>query len=180
MLETSGKLLRLLCLLQTHRDWSGIELSERLGDTQRTVRRDVDRLRRLGYPVDVRPGSGGGYRYRCQFTVQAPADVVAEHIGPTIGVVTPLDTASCELVAGSDSLDEMALYVGLIGEEIVAHEATGLCSSTFRGSGLGGLLSLSVTFVGSASWRSGGPRSVRRRVRYRRSASVENNQGLSE
>jgi len=297
VLETSARLLRLLSLLQAHRDWSGVDLADRLGVTERTVRRDIDRLRRLGYPVDAQPGTGGGYRlgvgavlppllledeeavavaiglrsatlsgvtgieetavralakleqvlperlrhrlrtlqtaivpmtgwgpsadvdvllavaaairdhqqlradyrrhdgtasrrvlephrivhsgrrwylvawdldrtdwrtfrldrlaprtptgprfepreapdpdiagyasrgittnayrYRCRVAVQAPAEVVAERIGPTIGVVTPLDQASCELVAGSDSLDEMAVYIGLIGEEITVHE----------------------------------------------------------
>ncbi|MFI9614014.1 helix-turn-helix transcriptional regulator [Streptomyces sp. NPDC052023] len=62
MLETSARLLRLLSLLQAHRDWSGAELADRLGVTPRTVRRDVDRLRELGYPVDASPGTGGGYR----------------------------------------------------------------------------------------------------------------------
>jgi len=297
MLETSARLLRLLSLLQTHRDWSGAELADRLGVTQRTVRRDVDRVRQLGYPVDAQPGSGGGYRlgpgavlppllfeddeavvvavglrsatlsgvagieetavralakleqvlpsrlrhrvqtlqaaivpipgsgpnvdvdvllavasairdhqqlragyiaqddtesrrvlephrvvhsgrhwylvawdveledwrtfrldrlsprtptgprftprqppepdivrytsqgittdvyrYRCRLTVMAPAQVVRAQIAPTIGVVTPLGQDSCELVTGSNSLDEVALYVGLIGHEIVVHE----------------------------------------------------------
>ncbi len=62
MVETSARLLRLLSLLQAHREWSGAELAERLGVTARTVRRDVDRLRELGYPVDASPGTGGGYR----------------------------------------------------------------------------------------------------------------------
>ncbi|WMX47773.1 YafY family protein [Streptomyces roseicoloratus] len=62
MLETSARLLRLLSLLQAHRDWSGPELAERLGVTPRTVRRDVDRLRELGYPVNATPGTGGGYQ----------------------------------------------------------------------------------------------------------------------
>ncbi|MFF4440771.1 helix-turn-helix transcriptional regulator [Streptomyces sp. NPDC001621] len=62
MLETSARLLRLLSLLQAHREWSGPELAERLGDTARTVRRDVDRLRELGYPVNASPGTGGGYQ----------------------------------------------------------------------------------------------------------------------
>jgi predicted DNA-binding transcriptional regulator YafY len=301
VLETSARLLRLLSLLQTHRDWTGIDLAGRLGITQRTVRRDIDRLRRLGYPVDARPGTGGGYRlgtgavlppllldddeavamavglrsatlsgvagieetalraltkleqvlparprhrvqtlqaaivhmvgsgpdtavdvllavasavrdsqqlradyrrhdgtesprvlephrivhsgrrwylvawdaereawrtfrldrlsprtptgprfapreapepdiarytskgittgayrYRCRFTVLAPIDVVAGHIGPTIGVVTPIDGSSCEVISGSNSLDEMALYIGLIGQDIVVHEPTEL------------------------------------------------------
>ncbi len=301
VLDTSARLLRLLSLLQTHRDWSGPELADRLGITERTVRRDVDRVRQLGYPVHATPGSGGGYRlgtgavlppllltdeeavaiavglrsatlaglsgiqesavqalakleqllpsrlrhrvhtlqstivplsgpgptadidvllavasavrdqqqlradyrthgdtrtrrvlephrivhagrrwylvawdveradwrtfrldrlsprtptgprftprqapepdvarytsrgistdayrYRCRLTVMAPADVIADRIGPTIGVITPMDEASCELITGSDSLDEVALYVGLLGHDILIHEPTEL------------------------------------------------------
>ncbi|MER6129571.1 YafY family protein [Streptomyces sp. NPDC001795] len=62
MLETSARLLRLLSLLQAHREWSGADLAERLGVSPRTVRRDVDRLRELGYPVNASPGTGGGYQ----------------------------------------------------------------------------------------------------------------------
>ncbi|MGA5508458.1 helix-turn-helix transcriptional regulator [Streptomyces umbrinus] len=62
MLETSARLLRLLSLLQAHREWSGAALADRLGVTPRTVRRDVDRLRELGYPVNASPGTGGGYQ----------------------------------------------------------------------------------------------------------------------
>jgi predicted DNA-binding transcriptional regulator YafY len=62
MLETSARLLRLLSLLQAHREWSGSALADRLGVTPRTVRRDVDRLRELGYPVNASPGTGGGYQ----------------------------------------------------------------------------------------------------------------------
>lgn len=297
MLETSARLLRLLSLLQTRRDWSGAELAVRLDVTPRTVRRDVDRLRLLGYPVDASPGAGGGYRlgsgavlppllldddeavaiavglrsaalsgiagvdetavqamakleqvlpsrlrhrvhtllstivamtgpgptvdvdvllavagavrdtqqlrvdyrrhdgtpsrrvlephrivhagrrwyllawdvdrvdwrtfrldrltprtptgprfsprpapdpdiagytsrgittdayrYRSRITVHSPAAVVAERIGPAVGVVTPIDENSCELVSGSNSLDELALWVGLLGEELTIHE----------------------------------------------------------
>lgn len=60
--STSGRLLHLLSLLQKRPAWSGTELAERLGVTTRTVRRDVDRLRGLGYPVDAAPGRDGGYR----------------------------------------------------------------------------------------------------------------------
>ncbi|MEU9255802.1 YafY family protein [Streptomyces sp. NPDC048270] len=62
MLETSARLLRLLSLLQAHREWTGADLADRLGVTPRTVRRDVDRLRELGYPVNASPGTGGGYQ----------------------------------------------------------------------------------------------------------------------
>jgi len=62
MLETSARLLRLLSLLQSRRDWTGPALAERLGVTTRTVRNDVERLRNLGYPVDATPGVRGGYQ----------------------------------------------------------------------------------------------------------------------
>ncbi|GAA3241258.1 YafY family protein [Actinocorallia longicatena] len=62
MVGTSARLLRLLALLQSRRDWPGAELCERLGVAPRTVRRDVGRLRELGYPVDATPGVAGGYR----------------------------------------------------------------------------------------------------------------------
>jgi len=62
MLETSARLLRLLSLLQMPREWTGPQLAQRLSVTTRTVRNDVERLRSLGYPVDARPGAGGGYR----------------------------------------------------------------------------------------------------------------------
>jgi predicted DNA-binding transcriptional regulator YafY len=62
MLETSARLLRLLSLLQAHRDWTGAELAERLGVTARTVRRDVEKLRGLGYPVHASVGVAGGYQ----------------------------------------------------------------------------------------------------------------------
>ena len=61
MLETSARLLRLLSLLQTRRDWSGPELAGRLGVTVRTIRNDVDKLRSLGYPVNATLGVAGGY-----------------------------------------------------------------------------------------------------------------------
>jgi predicted DNA-binding transcriptional regulator YafY len=297
VLETSARLLRLLSMLQTHRDWSGADLAQRLGVTLRTVRRDVDRLRLLGYPVDARPGVSGGYRlspgavlpplllddeeavavavglrsatlsgvagieetavralakleqvlpsrlrrrvstlqsaivpltsggavtdvdvllavasavrdhqrlrvdyrrhdgtdsrrllephrivhagrrwylvawdvdradwrtfrldrltprtpsgprftpreppdpdlsrftsravstdayrYRCRLTVHAPAEQVADRFGPTVAVVTALDDDRCEVVTGSNSLDEVALWVGLAGFELTVHE----------------------------------------------------------
>jgi predicted DNA-binding transcriptional regulator YafY len=62
MLETSARLLRLLSLLQGRREWSGAELSARLEISERTVRRDMDRLRTLGYPVASSTGTAGGYR----------------------------------------------------------------------------------------------------------------------
>src|SRR3954447_16950377 len=62
MSDTTSRALSLLNLLQTHRHWPGSELADRLGVTERTVRRDVERLRDLGYRIESTPGSAGGYR----------------------------------------------------------------------------------------------------------------------
>lgn len=62
MTQTSGRLLQLLSLLQTRRDWPGDELARRLEVSGRTIRRDVERLRELGYPVQATTGPEGGYR----------------------------------------------------------------------------------------------------------------------
>src|SRR5919199_6246613 len=62
MANTSARLLRLLSLLETHRYWPGLELAARLEVSARTLRRDVDRLRDLGYPVRAQRGVDGGYQ----------------------------------------------------------------------------------------------------------------------
>lgn len=62
MANTSSRTLRLLSLLQNHRFWPGPELAGRLGVSPRTLRRDVGRLRELGYPVTAHPGVDGGYQ----------------------------------------------------------------------------------------------------------------------
>jgi predicted DNA-binding transcriptional regulator YafY len=63
-MTTSARMLRLLSLLQTHRFWSGGELADRLEVSPRTLRRDVDRLRELGYDVSAVRGAAGGYQLR--------------------------------------------------------------------------------------------------------------------
>ncbi len=60
--DSTARTLALLSLLQTHRHWAGGELAARLGVSERTVRRDIERLRHLGYPVDAAPGVDGGYQ----------------------------------------------------------------------------------------------------------------------
>lgn len=62
VLPTSARLLRLLTLLSSRRAWTGADLADRLEVTDRTLRRDVDRLRSLGYPVQSTAGTAGGYR----------------------------------------------------------------------------------------------------------------------
>src|SRR6201989_3430085 len=61
---TSSRLLTLLSLLQARRDWPGTELADRLEVSPPTTRRDVDRLRTLGYPVESLTGPAGGYRLK--------------------------------------------------------------------------------------------------------------------
>ena len=62
--EATGRVLQLLALLSGRRGWTGDELADRLGVTGRTLRRDVDRLRMLGYQIDGTRGSAGGYELR--------------------------------------------------------------------------------------------------------------------
>ena len=62
MVQTSARLLALLSLLQVRREWTGQELADRLEVGPRTIRRDVDKLRSLGYPIEAAPGVAGGYR----------------------------------------------------------------------------------------------------------------------
>jgi predicted DNA-binding transcriptional regulator YafY len=64
MSQTASRLLELLSMLQGRRDWPGNELAERLGVSGRTIRRDMEQLRQLGYPVDSLSGPAGGYRLR--------------------------------------------------------------------------------------------------------------------
>src|SRR4051812_50164561 len=62
MTDPTQRTLRLLSLMQGRRDWSGADLADRVGVSVRTLRRDVERLRELGYPVEAQPGVDGGYR----------------------------------------------------------------------------------------------------------------------
>src|SRR5690606_9154036 len=62
VVDSSRRMLELLSLLQLRREWPGAELAERLGVSDRTLRRDIDKLRELDYPVHAGRGAGGGYR----------------------------------------------------------------------------------------------------------------------
>lgn len=111
MRDTSGRLLRLLSLLQARPDWTGPALAERLGVTVRCVRRDVDRLRQLGYPVDARPGVAGGYRLATGTTLPPllfdddEAAAVAIALGVTAGgAVRGIEEAALSALAKLDRL----------------------------------------------------------------------------
>ena len=105
MLETSARLLRLLSLLQARQDWTGAELAGRLGVGLRTVRRDIDRLRDLGYPVDAAPGVAGGYR----LGVGAALPPLLLDDEEAVAVAISLRTATTGSVAGLEESSLRAL-----------------------------------------------------------------------
>ncbi|GIG70988.1 DNA-binding transcriptional regulator [Phytomonospora endophytica] len=104
MWDTSARLLRLLSLLQTPRDWSGPELADRLGVDGRTVRRDIDKLRALGYPVHATPGLPG---YRLGAGVKMPPLLLDDE--EAVAVTVGLRTAAGGGVAGIEEASLRAL-----------------------------------------------------------------------
>lgn len=105
MTDTAARLLRLLSLLQMPREWPGSELAERLGVTDRTVRRDVDRLRELGYPVVAAMGATGGYRLTAGSAL--PPLVLDED--EAVAVAVGLRVAAGQAVAGIEDASVRAL-----------------------------------------------------------------------
>ncbi|WP_194765079.1 helix-turn-helix transcriptional regulator [Microbacterium sp. UFMG61] len=99
MSDTTSRALALLNLLQTHRHWPGTELAGRLGVTERTVRRDVDRLRELGYRVESTPGAAGGYRLEAGSAVPPLLLTDDEAVTMAIGLRV---AATQQLVGGAE------------------------------------------------------------------------------
>lgn len=111
MADTAGRLLRLLTLLQRQTSWGGQELADRLEVDARTVRRDVERLRELGYRVDASPGTGGGYRLGVGAALPPlqldddEAMAVAVVLGISAGVAVPgIERAALATLARLDRL----------------------------------------------------------------------------
>ncbi len=106
MLETSGRLLKLLALLQSHRDRdrSGAELAEQLGVSRRTLRRDIERLRELGYPVHAARGAAG---YRLGAGASLPPLLLDDE--EAVAVVVGLRTAAEGTVTGIEEASLRAL-----------------------------------------------------------------------
>ncbi|MDN3495823.1 WYL domain-containing protein [Planococcus sp. APC 4015] len=100
MSDTTTRALSLLNLLQTHRHWPGPELAGRLGVTERTVRRDVERLRDLGYRIESVPGAAGGYRLEAGSAVPPLLLTDEEAVAMAIGLRV---AASQRLVAGPET-----------------------------------------------------------------------------
>src|SRR5215212_6920807 len=97
MVGSSARLLRLLSLLQTQRTWSGGELADRLEVDVRTVRRDVDRLRVLGYPVHATAGTAG---YRLGAGTRLPPLLLDDD--EAVAVAVGLRAAATGGVAGTE------------------------------------------------------------------------------
>lgn len=100
MSDTTTRALSLLNMLQTHRHWPGSELADRLGVTERTVRRDVERLRDLGYRIESTPGAAGGYRLEAGSAVPPLLLTDEEAVAMAIGLRL---AASQRLVSGPDT-----------------------------------------------------------------------------
>jgi predicted DNA-binding transcriptional regulator YafY len=105
VLETSARLLSLLSLLQSPRDWTGSELADRLGVSTRTIRNDVERLRTLGYPVHATRGAVGGYRLGSGANLPPLLLDDDEAVAVTVG----LRTAAAGSVAGVEETSLRAL-----------------------------------------------------------------------
>jgi predicted DNA-binding transcriptional regulator YafY len=134
MSDTSSRLLELLSLLQARRDWPGAELAERLETSGRTVRRDVERLRALGYPVESLRGPAGGYRLRAG-TAMPPLLLDEDE---AIAIAVGLRTAARASVAGIEESSIRALVkleqvlpahlrrrVGALGSATIAPPVSG-------------------------------------------------------
>ncbi len=111
-MNTSARMLRLLSLLQTHRYWPGGELAGRLEVSPRTLRRDIDRLRELGYDVDAVRGVAGGYQLRAGG--QLPPLLLEDD--EAVAIAVALHTAASGAVAGLEETAIQALtkVIGLM------------------------------------------------------------------
>ena len=131
---TSSRLLELLALLQARRDWPGHELADRLGVSGRTIRRDVERLRELGYPVESLTGPAGGYRLRAGG--QMPPLLLDDE--EAIAIAVGLSTAARASVSG---IEETAVRALVKLEQVLPSHlrrrvaALGSATSTLPGTG---------------------------------------------
>ncbi len=111
-MSTSARMLRLLSLLQTHRYWPGGELAARLEVSPRTLRRDIDRLRELGYDVDAVRGVSGGYQLRAG-TALPPLLLEDDE---AVAIAVALHTAASGAVAGLEdtAVQSLAKVIALM------------------------------------------------------------------
>jgi predicted DNA-binding transcriptional regulator YafY len=153
MSDTPGRMLTLLALLQHRPSWTGAELAARLEVTDRTVRRDVERLRDLGYPVEAAPGVSGGYQLgrggKLPPLLLGDEEAMAVAVGlrsAVDGNVTGLEEAAVSVLARLDQLLPQPLAArvralheattqldGPPGERVSSELLVGLGQACFRG-----------------------------------------------
>jgi predicted DNA-binding transcriptional regulator YafY len=105
MIQASARLLALLSLLQVRREWTGPELADRLKVGPRTIRRDMEKLRSLGYPIKAAPGVAGGYRLGAGGTLPPLLLDDAEAVAVAVG----LRTAAAGSISGIEETSVRAL-----------------------------------------------------------------------
>ncbi|HLS12942.1 MAG TPA: YafY family protein [Beutenbergiaceae bacterium] len=105
MPRTTGRMLALLGLLQSRREWTGAQLRERLEVSERTLRRDIDDLRDLGYGIEASPGVGGGYRLGPGAAVP-PLTLAADE---AVAIAVGLRAATASVITGMEDAAVRAL-----------------------------------------------------------------------
>jgi predicted DNA-binding transcriptional regulator YafY len=133
MLDTSARLLRLLSLFQRRRYWPGAELASKVGVTSRTLRRDVDKLRTLGYPIHSSSGAEGGYQLGAGSTMPPllldDDEAVAVALGlryAAMGNIEGIEEASAQALAKMEQIlpPRLARRVAALQSIVVAPAAT--------------------------------------------------------
>lgn len=127
--DPTERALRLLSMLQTHRLWPAAELAERFDVDQRTIRRDIDRLRTLGYRVDATTGTGGGYRLAAGAHLPPLVFDDDEAVALVVGLraaasaaITGMEDASLQALAKVEQAlpDRLRLRVSALDQSIVS------------------------------------------------------------
>jgi predicted DNA-binding transcriptional regulator YafY len=137
MANTSSRALRLLSLLQNHRYWPGAELADRLGVSPRTLRRDVDRLRELGYPVTAHPGVDGGYQLASGAALPPLVVDDEEAVALAVGLRLATQGAAVQEPTGPDTTGPDTTGPGSTGPGSTGPGSTGPGSSGSGSSGSG-------------------------------------------
>ena len=136
MPDPAARLLALLSLLQTPREWPSSELAQRLGVTDRTVRRDVERLRGLGYPVEASMGVYGGYRLAAGAAM--PPLLLEDDEAVTLAIALRLTAG--QPVAGLEESAVRVLTKLLQAMPLRRHRAKGAATATISATPLDGMI----------------------------------------
>lgn len=128
-MDPTTRLLRLLGLLQQRPDWSSEDLADHLGVTSRTIRRDVTRLRELGYAVDAAPGPDGGYHLRAGSAlpplVLSDDEAVVLVVGLRVAALSGVSGSSQSAVSALTKLEgllppRLRARVSALGDDVIS------------------------------------------------------------